>query len=59
MARPRPAGLHDGYVRYLLWVDATGWTDADTDRFLHDLLAVAVKYGKTAHVEVPLGLVVD
>ena len=59
MTRPRPAGLHDGYVRFLLWVDAAAMEQHQLDAMITDVLAAVERYAPAAHVEIPLGLMVD
>lgn len=57
MTRPRPAGLADGSVRYILWVDIGAMETAAIDAMIADVLATVERYSPAAHIEVPLGLV--
>lgn len=59
MARPRPKGLPGASTRFILWVDTEGWADTEVDSFINDVLAVGERYSKTAHIEIPLGLMVQ
>lgn len=57
MGRPRPAGLRDGYVRFILWVDTSAMETAAVDQMVTDLLHCTEQYAPAAHIEIPLGLV--
>lgn len=56
MPKPRPAGLHDGYTRFILWVDTSQLGPELVDELVNAVLAATEGYAPAAHVEIPLGL---
>jgi hypothetical protein len=56
MTRPRPAGLHQGYTRFILWVDTSALSPELVDELVNAVLAATEGYAPAAHVEIPLGL---
>jgi hypothetical protein len=56
---PKPRKLHDGYVCLSLWVDTSAMEQHQLDALVTDVLAAVERYTPAAHVEIPLGLMVD